>query len=235
MIVTDNRELRIGAWRVDPRLMRFPRTARASNSKPRAMRVLLCLAEHAGQVVSVEQLLDAVWKDVVVTPTPVYQAWRRFGGHSAMTRKSRTTLPMCCAAAIAWWRGGSWLRRPPPRKWTRQLWNRPRSRTAVTPATIYSRARWPWWSLSWPRHWQSDIQSRGKLWPSKQATIPGQETTAVAVGVGEPSVAVLRFVDLSDKKDQSISPTVIGGAHLTDCDGPGTPRPGSHVILLFQG
>jgi hypothetical protein len=38
------------------------------------MRVLLCLADHAGQVVSVDQLLDAVWKDVVVTPDSVYQA-----------------------------------------------------------------------------------------------------------------------------------------------------------------
>ena len=38
------------------------------------MRVLLCLAEHAGEVVSVEQLLDAVWKDVVVTGDSVYQA-----------------------------------------------------------------------------------------------------------------------------------------------------------------
>jgi len=42
--------------------------------EPRTMRVLLCLAEHAGEVVSVEQLLDAVWKDVVVTEDSVYQA-----------------------------------------------------------------------------------------------------------------------------------------------------------------
>src|SRR5580704_3849259 len=38
------------------------------------MRLLVCLAEHAGQVVSVEQLLDEVWKDVVVTPNSVYRA-----------------------------------------------------------------------------------------------------------------------------------------------------------------
>jgi DNA-binding winged helix-turn-helix (wHTH) protein len=38
------------------------------------MQLLLCLAAHAGQVVSVEQLLDEVWKDVVVTPDSVYHA-----------------------------------------------------------------------------------------------------------------------------------------------------------------
>lgn len=38
------------------------------------MRLLVCLAHHAGHVVSVEQLLDEVWKDVVVTPNSVYHA-----------------------------------------------------------------------------------------------------------------------------------------------------------------
>jgi TolB-like protein/DNA-binding winged helix-turn-helix (wHTH) protein/Tfp pilus assembly protein PilF len=38
------------------------------------MRVLVCLAEHAGDVVSINQLLDTVWKDLVVTQYSVYQA-----------------------------------------------------------------------------------------------------------------------------------------------------------------
>ena len=38
------------------------------------MRVLLCLAERPGEVISVNQLLDLVWKDLVVTPFSVYQA-----------------------------------------------------------------------------------------------------------------------------------------------------------------
>ena len=37
---------------------------------------------------------------------------------------------------------------------------------------------------------------------AKQATTAGQETSAATVGVGEASVAVLPFVDMSDKKDQ---------------------------------
>src|SRR5271168_3184987 len=74
MIVADNRVLRIGAWRVDPALDEISRDGETVKLEPRAMKVLLCLAEHVGQVVSVDQLLDAVWKDVVVTPDSVYQA-----------------------------------------------------------------------------------------------------------------------------------------------------------------
>ncbi len=38
------------------------------------MRLLLCLAEHPGEVVSIDQLLDQVWAGVIVTQDSVYQA-----------------------------------------------------------------------------------------------------------------------------------------------------------------
>jgi transcriptional activator of cad operon len=38
------------------------------------MRLLLCLAEHAGEVVSIDDLLNQVWPDVTVTSDSVYQA-----------------------------------------------------------------------------------------------------------------------------------------------------------------
>jgi TolB-like protein len=38
------------------------------------MRLLLCLAERAGEVVSIDDLLDQVWSDVTVAPDSVYQA-----------------------------------------------------------------------------------------------------------------------------------------------------------------
>ena len=38
------------------------------------MRLLLDLAEHAGEVVSIDDLLDRVWSGVTVTPDSVYQA-----------------------------------------------------------------------------------------------------------------------------------------------------------------
>jgi len=38
------------------------------------MRLLLCLAQRAGEVVSIEDLLNEVWSGVIVTPDSVYQA-----------------------------------------------------------------------------------------------------------------------------------------------------------------
>ena len=38
------------------------------------MRLLVCLAEHAGEVVSIDDLLNQVWPEVTVTPDSVYQA-----------------------------------------------------------------------------------------------------------------------------------------------------------------
>jgi transcriptional activator of cad operon len=38
------------------------------------MRLLTCLADHAGEVVSIDDLLEQVWSGVIVTPDSVYQA-----------------------------------------------------------------------------------------------------------------------------------------------------------------
>src|SRR6516164_1576068 len=65
---------RLGQWRVDPALNEISRDGTTVKLEPRTMRVLVFLAEHAGDVVSVNQLLDAVWKDLVVTQCSVYQA-----------------------------------------------------------------------------------------------------------------------------------------------------------------
>jgi TolB-like protein/DNA-binding winged helix-turn-helix (wHTH) protein/Tfp pilus assembly protein PilF len=70
----DNSVIQIGAWRVDPALDEISRDGQTTKLEPKMMQLLLCLAAHAGQVVSVEQLLDEVWTDVVVTPDSVYHA-----------------------------------------------------------------------------------------------------------------------------------------------------------------
>jgi transcriptional activator of cad operon len=71
---SDNQRLRIGAWRVDPALDEISRDGTSVKLEPRTTRLLVCLAKHAGQVVSVEKILDEVWTGVVVTPNSVYQA-----------------------------------------------------------------------------------------------------------------------------------------------------------------
>src|ERR1700735_2125614 len=66
--------LRIGAWRVNPASGQISREGETVRVEARTMRLLLCLAEHAGEVVSIDDLLEQVWTGVIVTPDSVYQA-----------------------------------------------------------------------------------------------------------------------------------------------------------------
>src|SRR5579862_4471015 len=66
--------LRIGTWCVDPTVGQISRDGETARLEARTMRLLLCLAEHAGEVVSIDDLLDQVWSGVTVTPDSVYQA-----------------------------------------------------------------------------------------------------------------------------------------------------------------
>jgi transcriptional activator of cad operon len=66
--------LRIGAWRVNPASDEISRNGETARVEVRTMRLLLCLAEHAGEVVSIDDLLNQVWSDVTVAPDSVYQA-----------------------------------------------------------------------------------------------------------------------------------------------------------------
>ena len=64
----------MGPWRVDPARDEISRDDTTVKLEPRTMRVLVCLAQRAEDVVSVNELLDTVWKDLVVTQYSVYQA-----------------------------------------------------------------------------------------------------------------------------------------------------------------
>jgi transcriptional activator of cad operon len=66
--------LRIGDWCVNPAAGEISRNGARARVEARTMRLLLCLAEHAGEVVSIDDLLGQVWSDVTVTPDSVYQA-----------------------------------------------------------------------------------------------------------------------------------------------------------------
>jgi transcriptional activator of cad operon len=66
--------LRIGAWQVNPASGQISREGETARVEVRTMRLLLCLAEHAGEVVSIDDLLTQVWSDVIVAPDSVYQA-----------------------------------------------------------------------------------------------------------------------------------------------------------------
>src|ERR1700735_1181088 len=66
--------LRIADLRVDPTLDEICKDGHTTKLEPKAMQLLICLAARAGEVLSVEQLLDLVWKDVIVSHDSVYAA-----------------------------------------------------------------------------------------------------------------------------------------------------------------
>jgi TolB-like protein/DNA-binding winged helix-turn-helix (wHTH) protein len=66
--------LRIGAWRVNPATGEISRDGETARLDARAMRLLMCLADRPGEVVSIDHLLEHVWSGVIVTPDSVYQA-----------------------------------------------------------------------------------------------------------------------------------------------------------------
>ena len=111
--------LRVGAWRVDPRAGQISRQGEVVRVEARTMKLLLCLAERAGEVVSVEELLDQVWSGVVVTPDSVYQAvasLRRLLGDDAKQPAYIATVPRLgyrMVAAVNPWLDD--LRVEPPR------------------------------------------------------------------------------------------------------------------------
>lgn len=67
-------KLRIGEWCVDPASSQISRNGETARVEVRTMRLLVCLAEHAGQVVSIDDLLNHAWSGVTVSPDSVYQA-----------------------------------------------------------------------------------------------------------------------------------------------------------------
>jgi transcriptional activator of cad operon len=230
----DNRELHIGVWRVDPALDEIARDGTTLKLEPRAMRVLVSLAERAGEVVSVNQLLDEVWKDLVVTPDSVYQAiavLRRALGDdtkepvyiaNVLRRGYRLVGP------VTWVASGS----PTPGEPTAEP---PETPVIVTRATVRS---WLWPSVVLVLVAASALGYviAESLRPSSRPLASVHEPTIPTVGPVEPSVAVLPFVDISDEKDQEYFADGLSGVLIDRLAMvPGLQVPGRISSLYFKG
>lgn len=66
--------LRIGDWTVHPVTGQITRGPESLRLEARSLRLLLCLAQRAPSVVSIDDLLTHVWPDVTVSSDSVYQA-----------------------------------------------------------------------------------------------------------------------------------------------------------------
>jgi TolB-like protein/DNA-binding winged helix-turn-helix (wHTH) protein len=210
--------LSIGAVRVAPALDEIYKNGATIKLEPRTMRVLVCLAEHAGEVVSVEQLLDEVWKDVVVSPDSVYQsiaALRRILGDdpkeptyiaNVMRRGYRLVAPVSPFADAA-----------TPSADTPTDHSPTQAAGEVSPAEVApalaardkgARAKFRRSFLRLSAALFALIALAAlyfftqELWAPKHSPAQELEPPIAARSVTDNSIAVLSFLDMSEKKDQ---------------------------------
>jgi TolB-like protein/DNA-binding winged helix-turn-helix (wHTH) protein/Flp pilus assembly protein TadD len=96
MLAGSTDPLRIGEWLVDPSTDTISRGDEIQKLEPRAMRLLLLLAQSQGAVISADRILAEVWSGVVVSPSSVYQAvsrLRRLLGDTDPTPTYIATVP----------------------------------------------------------------------------------------------------------------------------------------------
>jgi TolB-like protein/DNA-binding winged helix-turn-helix (wHTH) protein len=111
--------LRIGEWRVDPASGMISRNGNSARLEARTLKLLLCLADRAGEVVSIDELLEQVWSGVSVTSDSVYQAvasLRRLLGDDSRQPAYIATVPKLGYRMVA--KVGPWTeatRKPLPR------------------------------------------------------------------------------------------------------------------------
>ena len=96
MIVDTPSEFRLGEWLVRPRLIRIERGGEIIQLPPKSMAVLQCLAAADGNVVSRNEILDAVWPKMIVTDDVLTQSvveLRKAFGDTARDSKYIETIP----------------------------------------------------------------------------------------------------------------------------------------------
>src|SRR5271167_3095286 len=183
--------VQIGEWIVHPALDSISRGAENQKLEPRAMRLLMCLAISAGDVVSVDRLLAEVWTDVVVGSASVYQTVSQLRkilgdvdpnptyivtiprkGYRLIAPVQRATLPAHTPQAPVMTRTTA-----PPRR----VWIVAGASAALALVAAYFLI--------------------DKAWFSRHTTAKG-ETPGATVVVSDNSIAVLPFVDMSQQKDQ---------------------------------
>jgi len=120
--------LRVGEWRVNPQSGEIARNGESVRLEVRTMRLLVSLAEHAGEVVSIDELLQEVWPDVIVTPDSVYQAvasLRRALGDDTRQPSYIATVPRLgykMVASVGAWAEETTPATPPRRFGARAIW-----------------------------------------------------------------------------------------------------------------
>jgi len=166
---------------VNPATGEISRQDETVRLEARSMLLLLCLAEHAGEIVSIDDLLSRVWSGVVVSPDSVYQAvtsLRRQLGDDPKQPTYIATVPRLGYRMIA-----------PVSPWTD-------STDGTNPLPIATknsqRATWALGALivvAAVVAWATVVRSRNAK---------STESSLVAASQNQKAVAVLPFLDLTD-------------------------------------
>jgi TolB-like protein/DNA-binding winged helix-turn-helix (wHTH) protein/Tfp pilus assembly protein PilF len=175
----------------------------------RAFETLRYLVERSGELVDKSSLMKAVWPRTAVEENNLSQCiftLRKVLGEAAGERRFILTVPGRGFKFVAAVNVTPNARHEPHTNAdpsVRQAGPAPADPLAASDITAATHSRGGLWVvLVLAAALAIGYPIVRKLWPSKQATTAGQETSAATVGVGEASVAVLPFVDMSDNKDQ---------------------------------
>lgn len=183
--------VQIGEWIVHPALDSISRGTETQKLEPRAMRLLMCLANSAGEVVSVDRLLTEVWAGVVVGSASVYEAvsqLRKTLGDIDPQPTYIATVPRKGYRLIAPVRH---VTAPPDASQPPVM-----PRRTVTPRRVWVVAGAVVALALAAAYFMGD-----EAWLSKHTTV-GREMPGASVVVSAMSIAVLPFVDMSEKQDQ---------------------------------
>lgn len=176
--------LRVGDWCVRPAAGQISRGDETVRLDVRTMRLLVCLAERPGEIVSIDELLDRVWTGVTVAPDSVYQAvagLRRILGDDPKQPTYIATAPRLGYRLIA--EVAPWVE-PSPRAASP-------SSTRVTVAYLLA-------GLAVVLTAAFAIA----MWITSSARDSGAPARAAAAP--ETSIAVLPFLDLTDEMNHEI-------------------------------
>src|SRR5216683_2861352 len=91
-----NDDFRVGSWLVQPSLNNISQNGTSNRVEPKVMEVLVCLAEHAGEAVPKEKLLQTVWPDTFVSDDVLKRSvseLRRVFGDDAHESRVIETIP----------------------------------------------------------------------------------------------------------------------------------------------
>src|SRR5665213_3066535 len=205
----DTIPIQIGDWRVDPAIDEISRQGTVVKLEPRAMRLLLSLADRGGRVVSVQELLDEVWADVVVTSDSVYQAvaaLRRTRGDDSKEPRDIATLPRRGYRLVATVGPSTEPESvstvtPPPTPKADTLVVMP----SIAPATAAASSQ--------PVSRHRVVAAVGlaltvgaivaaNTWRTEHLAPSQPVKSAIPAAIVDRSIAVLPFVDMSERKDQ---------------------------------